>query len=337
MPSISADQLNRRLAEGKRGGIFYLHGDNEFLKEEATARLVAAHLDPATRDFNFDQLSGQGLEPETLASIANTPPMMAEWRVVVVRDAQALAAAARTRAPIEAQLERRAPDLALILVATVGQSRAQFFDRLKKEATAIEFAPLADADIPGWLIARAEARGIKLDSAAARALAGAIGDDLGILVQELGKLEGYVGEKKHVTRADVEALVGALPRQDRWEWFDLVGAGQFTAARRALPVLFDQGESGVGLVIGLGSTFLRIGTVVHGGERALADVLPFNQKWLAQKVVRIAKKWSAPALEQAVEDLLRADRLLKSSGIGERAILEELLLRLEFRGQASAA
>src|SRR5690606_22132518 len=101
------------------GGIFFLHGGNEFLKEEAAAQIVAAHLDPATRDFNLDQLSGSATEPETLASIANTPPMMAEWRVVVVRDAQALAASARTRAPIESLLESRAPDLVLILLATL--------------------------------------------------------------------------------------------------------------------------------------------------------------------------------------------------------------------------
>src|SRR5690606_21735259 len=107
--------------------------------------------------------------------------------------------------------------------------------------------------------------------------------------------------------------------------------------RRSLPVLFDQAESGVGLVIGLGSQFLRLALAAHGGERALAEVLPPHQKWLAGKAVRAARRWSPEALEEALDDLLRADRLLKSSALGERAILEELLLRIEYRSSMVAA
>ena len=58
--------------------------------------------------------------------------MMAEWRVVVVREAQALDASARSRAPIEALLGRRNPGLALILVATLPErSKAAFYEKLK--------------------------------------------------------------------------------------------------------------------------------------------------------------------------------------------------------------
>jgi DNA polymerase-3 subunit delta len=338
MPLRTADQLARGLESGSRGGIFFLFGENEFLKEEAAARLVAAHLDPATRDFNYDQLRATDLEPETLASIAGTPPMMAEWRVVVVRDAQALAATARSRAPIESLLARPVPGLVLILVATLpDRTKAQFFERLKREATAVEYAQLAETDLPGWLVSRAAERGLKLDTAAARALAAAVGSELGVLNQELSKLEGYVGDRKRITREDIEAVVGVLPRQNRWDWFDLVGSGDLAAARRALPVLLDQGETGVGLVIGLGSQFLRLALVAHGGERALAEALPPHQKWLAQRIARQAKRWSAARLDDALDDLLRADRLLKSTALGDRPILEELLLRLEHPARSAAA
>ena len=332
------EQLARSLADGARGGIFFLFGENEFLKEEAAARLVAVHLDPATRDFNYDQLRGTDVEPDTLASIAGTPPMMAEWRVVVVRDAQALAASARSRAPIEALLARRVPGLVLVLLATLpDRSKAQFFERLKREASATEFAALGEADVPGWLVTRAGERGLELDMTAARALASAIGSDLGVLAQELHKLEGYVGDRKRITREDITAVVGVLPRHNRWDWFDLVGNGELAAARRSLPVLLDQGETGVGLVIGLGTQFLRLALVAHGDERALAAALPPHQKWLAQRIARQARRWSKARLDAALDDLLRADRLLKSSALGDRAILEELMLRLEQPVQPAAA
>jgi hypothetical protein len=36
-------------------------------------------------------------------------------------------------------------------------------------------------------------------------------------------------------------------------------------------------------------------------------------------------------VQDAVDDLLRADRLLKSASLDDRQVLEELLLRLELR------
>jgi DNA polymerase III subunit delta len=337
MALTSPDKLRKALAAGRRGGVFFLFGEEEFLKEEAAAAITAAHLDPATRDFNYDQLRGADVEPETLASIASTPPLMAEWRVVVLREAQALATNARGRAAIESLLARPIPGLALVLVATLpDRSKAAFYERLKKETIAVEFPQLGSSDLPGWLIERVQERGADIDTAAARALA-ATGADLGALVQEIAKLADYVGSRKRITIDDVAAIVGSVPRQNRWDWFDMVGDARFREARAALSVLLDAGESGVGLVIGLGTHFLRLGVAAAGGERALGAALPPHQRWLAARIARQARRWHATAVEDAVDDLLRADRLLKSSSLTDRQILEELLLRLEQRSARRAA
>jgi DNA polymerase III subunit delta len=337
MAQTSPDKLRRALAEGRRGGVFFLFGEEEFLKEEAAAAITAAHLDPATRDFNYDQLRGADLEPETLASIANTPPMMAEWRVLIVREAHALAANARGRAAVEGLLEKPIPELALVFVATLPErTKAAFYEKLKKKAVSVEFPQLSSADMPGWLIDRAQSHSVELETGAARALA-ATGSDLGVLTQEIAKLADYVGDRKRITFDDVTAIVGSVPRQNRWDWFDMVGAARFHDARAALPVLLESGESGVGLVIGLGTQFLRLGIAAAGGERALGSALPPHQRWLAARIAKQARQWNATSVEDAVDDLLRADRLLKSSSLDDRQILEELLLRLEQRSARRAA
>lgn len=332
MPLLSPERLLRALAGGERGGVFFLFGDEEYLKEEVAERIVEAHLDPATRDFNFDLLRGDELDVEAFASIVQTPPMMAEWRVVVVRDAQGLASSPRARAVVEEVLERQVPGLVLLLIAQLPErSRAKFYEELKKKARAVEFVRLSPGDVPGWLMERARADGIELEPEAAQALAAAVGPDMGILVRELAKLRDFVGERVRITRADVEAAVGSVPRQNRWEWFDLVGEGRFQAARASLPVLLDAGETGVGLVIGLATQFLRLAIAASGGQKALEAELPHHQRWLAGRLVAQARRWTPTALDGALEDLLRADRLLKSSSLGDEQVIEELLLRLQTR------
>jgi len=66
MGRLDPETLARRLAQGQRGGVFFLFGDDEFSREEAVSRVVDAHVDPATRDFNLDQLRGTELDPEAL-------------------------------------------------------------------------------------------------------------------------------------------------------------------------------------------------------------------------------------------------------------------------------
>jgi DNA polymerase-3 subunit delta len=328
LPPIRAGQLDRTLRDRVAGGAFFFHGDEEFLREEAVARVVAAYVDPATRDFNFDQLRGTDVAAESLASMIGTPPMMAEHRVVIVRDAQGLSVTARD--VVLAACKAPPAGLVLVLTAAIPSgSKAKFYDELKKHAVSIEFSPLSHDDAPGWVMESArEETGVEWEPEAARALVGGVGVDLGTLSSEIRKLAAYVQGRKRVTLDDVRAVGGAVPRQDRWAWFDLVAERRFREAIATLPVLLEQGENGVGLVIGMGGTLLRIGLVCAGGQGALERELKPYQKWMARRIGPQARKWSLPEVDRAMTELLRTDRLLKSASLNDRQAIEELLLRL---------
>ncbi len=320
-----------------RGGVFYLHGEDHFGKDAAVRALVSAHLDEATRDFNLDRLSGTDVDPETMASILATPPMMAEWRVVVIREVEGLAASKHAREALLDVVKAPPPGLALVLNCTVPSgSRAKFYRELAKFAQAVEFRAFAEADVPGWIMERAKnVHAVDFDVDAAQALGAAIGTDLGVLARELEKLAEFVGDRANVSLADVEAAGTRLPSQDRWRWFDLVGERQFLKARHSLSVLMAQGESGVGLVIGLTTQFLRLGIAAEGGARELEAVLPPHQKWLAKSVNAQAKRWSCAEIDEALEGLLRADRLLKASPHTDEHFVEEWLLATMVRAEAA--
>lgn len=336
MPVLSHERLTRQLRSDQRGGVFFLFGEEDHLKELAAREVIAAHLDPSTRDFNLDEVRGTDVTPETLASLIQTPPMMAEYRVVVVWDTQALAISSTSRKVLEEVVAAPPPGLALVLVADLGTSKAKVWGKVKKGATAVEFPRLTEADLPGWLMAWGEREGVTVEPAAARAMVVAVGTGLAVLVRELEKLRDYVGDRATVTRADVEAVVGAVPRQDRWEWIDTVAERRFDEARAGLPVLLESGDTGVGLVIGLANQLLRLGICISGGRRALESALPPHQRWLARRVEGQARRWSADAVRGALDDLRRADRLLKSAPLSDTQIMEELLLRLQHQQKAAA-
>jgi DNA polymerase III delta subunit len=176
---------------------------------------------------------------------------------------------------------------------------------------------------------------VELEVDAARALGAAIGPNLGVLARELEKLTDFVGARGRITVQDVDAAGTKLPSQDRWRWFDLVGEQRFEDARRALTVLLGQGESGVGLVIGLASHLLRLGVAVEGGPRALEAVLPVHQKWLARPLGSQARKWTMAQIDHAVRGLLDVDRLLKASPHTDEHFIETWLLSQRAYGEAA--
>lgn len=325
MPRISPSQL----VSGALGGAFYLHGPDRFTKERAALALAERHLDPGTRDFNFDQLRGKDTDVETLASMIATPPMMAEWRVVMVREAEALAGSPKARKVLIDAAKAPPPGLALIIVATVPKgSSARFYKDLAKFCGSTEFTGVSDNDLPGWIMSWArEHYDADFKSDAARALAAGVGGNLGILDREIAKLSGMV-ETGPVTARDVERAGMRLPKQDRWRWFDMVGERRFHEARRALPTLFEQGDSGVSLVIGLTAHLLRLGVLVSGGRAALEQVLPRHQQWLAKSLGRQAKGWDAEELGRALEELCAVDQLLKASPLPDHHFLATWLLSL---------
>jgi DNA polymerase-3 subunit delta len=219
------------------------------------------------------------------------------------------------------------PGLALILLSSEPDSTARFYKDLKKTARSAEFRPPTGNDLPDWLMGWSrDMHGRELAEDAARALAQAVGGDLSILTQELEKLATLVGEGELITKEVVAAAGTRLPHQDRWQWLDLVGEGKLEEALAGLPVLLQQGESGVGLTAALGTHFLRMGLVLEGGSAALTAILPRKQHFLVQRAQAQARRWNPESLSAALDGLLDMDRLLKSQSMSDAHFLERWLL-----------
>lgn len=335
---MSLSALLRRLGERPESAVVFLHGAEAYQRERAVQSIIEVFLDPATRDFNFDQLRGSDATPEGLASLLATPPMMAEHRVVLVRDAQGLSPKARE--VVESVAAKPAAGTVFVVVATIpGGSSAKFYTTLRSAALSVEFPAVHADDLPGWLIEHArEEHGVEIELDAARAWSAAIGSELGVLAVEVEKAVAYVGARKRITLDDVKAIGGYIPRVDRWGWIDLIGERRYVEALNQLPELLDSGENGVALISAIGSHLLRLGILVEGGTDALDRHLPPNQRWLIRKLPPQARKWTRARIDRAISDLLRADRLRKTnSALTDRQVMEELLLRLAAESGAGNA
>ena len=340
-PVIDAKTLRSAVKSGSFAPAYYFHGDDDYLKEEEVRRIVDVATDPATRDFNFEMLRGGDVDAETLGTAVSTPPMMAERRVVVVRDVGALKKDAR--AMLDRYLARPASDLLLLLVSPAGGKADKAFTA---KAASLEFKPLTGDRVPKWIAYYAE-HDLKtpITEGAVALLQDAVGADLAQLKVELDKLASYAGGAA-INEAAVTAVVGVRPGETTGDFLDAVARRDATAALAMLPTVLQQPKGGaVPLVIALTVQTLGIGWAQAARERGASEgklssdifgllketgVYPWRA-WgeFAGTCARASAQWSPQAVDHALDALLAADAALKGSRVSsDEQLMATLVLSL---------
>src|SRR4029079_9381668 len=162
-----------------------LFGAEDVLKDEIARAVIERALDPSVRDFNLDQRSAASLDSEAIEALCNTLPMMADRRVVVIRDVEAWKRKAKARAALLRYLERPAAETVLLLIQGPGEEDAD--KDLARRAVTVECDALPAAELMKWITTRAAERGVTFAPGAAEHLLKCLGPSPTMLRLELEK------------------------------------------------------------------------------------------------------------------------------------------------------
>jgi DNA polymerase-3 subunit delta len=192
-------------------------GDDEAARQRAVEALVGKLVDPAWAAINLSRLDGNDSTQASQAlEDSRTPPFGSGARVVVLqRSPFCSQCPAELADQLEATLELVSASCHLLLVSTgKPDARLRTTKALKKVAQEQSFVLPAIWDGGGQVdlvLRTAHDLGLKLESAAAEALADIIGSDSTRLESELEKLSLYQQGRDPAAAIDlqsVEALVG---------------------------------------------------------------------------------------------------------------------------------
>lgn len=345
---MTAPKAQAALAKAMRDGsfapVYLLHGDDDFRKEAAVRQLVASAVEAGLRDFNVELRRGADLDAETLGALLATPPMMADRRVLVVRDVGALRKDARTE--LDRYLARPAADAVVVLVAPAGAKPDRpLLDHAA--VSAVEFKPLEGDKLPGWIVGHARTElGVEITPEAASLLLAAVGADLPSLATELDKLASYAGERA-IDEEAVSAIVGVRRGETLGDFLDAVAARDAARALALLPHVQQQPKaSAVTTVMALGAQTLMLAWAQAARAEGMGAGVVAKELWTVLKEsggvflgrpwgeavaawTRYYPGWSAAALDAALDALLAADVALKESRVSsDEQVLATLVLTL---------
>ena len=325
---LNPEELLAEIAKGDVRPFYLLHGDEEYEREALVASMIEALVPVQVRDFNLDVLRAERLEVLDFFQVYETYPMMAESRLIVLRDAEALAAD-QCRG-LERVFATPVETSRLLVVGRKVDMRRKFFRELSRKGRALEFKPPYDNQVPQWIQRYAKREGIRVEPVAIQLLSQYVGAKPRELVSEIEKLVSFVGVGQPITASAVERVAGITHGASVFDLADALGKGQGKLAQKLMQKFLNQGEEPTRAVAMITRHFqLLLKAKMLMGKSLPRDkmaaelgVAPFFLSGYLEQAQRRSASW----LWAGLSALREADWCLKSQGRRQEHLVLELLV-----------
>ncbi len=325
----SPAQVLDAVKKSEISSLYYFYGEEDFQRDQLLNALVETLIEPAARPFNLDIYRAEDIDIPQLIAQALTFPMMAQRRLIVLKNADRLPDSATPE--LFPLIESPPETTTIIITAAKPDGRKKLFVELRKRATAIEFRPPYDNEIPAWIQTHVKTLGRQIAPDAAHLLHMSIGSNLRELNGEIEKLF-IANPSDPISREHVAQVIDNTRGVTVFELADALGHRQLNKAQTLIGRLCEQGEHPAGTI----ALLIRHFGILQRARWLSGHRLPRNALSSRLKVpafflnnyLEQARLFDERALWNAHEALLDADNRLKSSGGTHREILAHLAYRI---------
>lgn len=311
--------------------LYFFYGEERFLTETLQSVLLEHAIAPHERDFNLDIVYGRDADARDVLNMCTSFPMMAERRVVIVRDFEELS----DNRLFKEYAERPNPTAVVLLVCgTKPNMSAHPYRALRKHAICMENKTLYDRQMPGWIQTRARSKGYKIDPAAIRMLVDYVGTNLRATDEELEKLITFAAGRDTISADDVVHASGQTREFNVFELQHAIGEGRagdaFRIADRMLRTAGNASSEALKIVAVLNAFFRKLWKLaaVQGRvpDNALASRIGVPPYYVKEYVASL-RRYTIPSIERAFSALLAADYELKGGASRDEKLVLSLTIR----------
>jgi DNA polymerase III subunit delta len=217
-----------------------INGEDAGLLAGTVGDLVNELVGTAERSLVLEDFSGEELDVAAVAGACQTPPFLADRRVVVLREAGRFNL--DQLQPLLSYLEEPLPTTRLVVAGGGGTLPVKFVNAFKSlPGTALVNTDVTGREAHSWVSERIARAPVKLDAAAASAVEAHLGEDLSRLSTLLSTLEAAYGSGATVGPEELEPYLGQPGSVPPWDLTDAIDKGETEAALTVLHRLMEAG------------------------------------------------------------------------------------------------
>ncbi len=215
------DAVMRDLKARKFAPVYYLMGDEGYYIDQISDWIAENVLQPEERDFNQTILFGSDVTAAQVVDAAKRYPMMAQYQVVIVKEAQNI----RNTDALEAYVQKPQTQTVLVMCHKNGSldKRKRLPGIIEKNGVLFESKKLKDAALPPFIETYLRTKGVGIDPKSTQIIADSIGSDLSRLTSELDKVIISLPEDdRRITPQVVEDQIGVSKDFNGFELRDAI-------------------------------------------------------------------------------------------------------------------
>lgn len=318
-PTVTYDSVMSELKARHFKPIYYLMGDESYYIDKISDWIAENVLQPEERDFNQTVLFGSDVNASQIVDAAKRYPMMSEYQVLIVKEAQNV----KNVEPLEKYL--KAPMSSTILVmchknGTIDGRKREYVKAIQQAGVLFESKKLRERDLPAFIEQYLKTRGASIDPKSTQMIADAIGADLNRLTSELGKvLLGLPEQDRRVTPQVVEAQIGVSKDFNAFELRDAIVNRNILKANQIIKY-FDENPKAGGLYALLPMLFNYFQNLMlsyycpqKDSQEALAQWLDMKSPWGVRDYMTGMRNYSGMKVMQIISKIREIDA--KSKGL----------------------
>jgi DNA polymerase-3 subunit delta len=213
---MTSEQIIKDLKNKVYYPIYFLHGDEAYYIDKLAAYIEEHVLSESEKEFNQTIIYGKEVETLTLLSYAKRYPMMSNYQVIIVKEAQEMKSlvskegAKDDRNPMLEYVmnPQRSTILVFCYKYKILDKRTKLAKALEKQAVVFESKKLYENKIPDWVTDYVQGKGFKINAKAATMVAEFLGNDLSKITNEIDKILLSPVASKEITVELIEENIG---------------------------------------------------------------------------------------------------------------------------------
>lgn len=318
---MNETELKKELKQGIFRRLYLLTGDEVYLRDYYAKMIRDAVVGDAFQEFNFHYYDSRNFRTEELADSMMAFPMMADYSMLYLKETGILKKAEPEK-DFFAKLFQEIPEyMVVVLCESEADKIYAPYKAVKKYGEVIEFPYRTRDQLKGWIDKAVTSFGKNISDTDAFYLVDYCGPSMTNLKKELEKVIGFCGNRKEITRADLDATVVPTKEYQIFLFTDAIISGRADEAFRLLEQLKAQKEPALRLLVSISNFYSDIlkGRILldEGKSYAQAQAMLNAKGYPAKVEMSWARKIKEADLEYAAELCRTADRRIKAGEMDE--------------------
>lgn len=326
---LSCDDILKELRAKQYRPIYYLMGEESYYIDLIADYIIDNILSETEKEFNLTVVYGADVDIATVINAAKRYPMMSEYQVVIVKEAQAI----RNMEELSFYLQKPLNSTILVICHKHGtlDKRKKLAAEVEKVGILFESKKIKDSQLPAFINSYMKRKGIDMEPKASAMLADFVGTDLSRLTGELEKLIITLpAGQKRVTPEQIEKNIGISKDYNNFELRSALVEKDILKANKIIKYFEENPKTNpiqmtLSLLFNFYSNLMLSYYSPEKTEQGIASWLGLKSPWAARDYLTAMRRYNGVKTMQIIGEIRYADA--KSKGINNASMSDGDILR----------